>query len=481
MNPLQVVINQEFIDRENELSYLLPLIVSEHANILIVYGRRRVGKTELIEQTYRERNLLKFEGLEGKPQTEQIKHVLRQLARYTGDPMITKLQLDTWTDVFELIYKYVSNGVWTLYFEETQWIADYQDDFISEFKYAWDNFFRHNPKLLVIVCGSSPSFMIKHVVQSKALYNRSQHELQLEPFHLSEVEAFFKHRSRKEIMDAYLILGGIPEYLKRVNNESSLFIGICKNSFTKNAYFANEYKRIFISSMVDNSHYQAIIEFLSTHRFATRNEIMQHLKIKSGGSLSTILEDLILCGFIQKYVPYNLNDTSMLARYCIKDAYLQFYFKFIAPCTDKIAQGQYQGNPTTAIKTDTYYKWLGFAFERYCRDNHYLIAKCLSFAAVNYRSGAFYNRATQQSEPNYQIDLLFDRDDHVITICEIKYTKSPIGIAIVSEFEKKLSFFPNPKNKTIHKVLITKEGVDANLKNQAYFDQILSLDDLFDA
>jgi AAA+ ATPase superfamily predicted ATPase len=479
MKPVAIKKNNNFIGRKAELNRLSAIDKAIEPAIIVVYGRRRVGKTELIEQAFRERNVLKFEGIEGQPEERQMQNVLQQLSEYAEEPWLAKVNVTTWTEIFKVITKFVNQGIWTVYFEEIQWLADYKDNFISELKYAWDNYFRHNSRLIVILCGSSPSFAINNILGSKALYNRSQHAFPIKEFNLLEAKEFLPGRSDREIMDAYLSIGGIPEYLKWVSKDSSVFLSLCKNSFTAGSFFAYEYARIFISSLANNKHYKKIIEFLSKRRFAARDDILNFLKLSSGGGLSDILLDLEICGFISKYSPYNLGQDSLLARYCINDAYLQFYFKFIKPINRQIDHGDYNNNPVAALLTDSYYKWLGYAFERMCRNNHRLFAKILGFDSIAYNSGVFFNRATNTEAPGYQIDLLYDRSDKVYTICEIKYLQAKVDSKIIAEFEKKMSLFSNPQNRTIQKVLITTEGADENLTKRNYFDRIIALKDIF--
>lgn len=479
MKPIHVIENKHFIDRDEARDLLRGITQYQQAAILIVYGRRRVGKTELIEQTYRKRNLIKFEGIEGQNQPMQMIAVMQQLAEYTSQPLLKNINPSNWTEVFKYIFEYTEQGQWTIYFEEVQWLADYQNQFISELKYFWDNYWRRNPGIILILCGSSPSFMINNVAHSKALYNRSQYELPLKEFNLLETKQMLNKTAHREVMDAYLSVGGIPAYLLYLRQDSSIFLSLCKHAFKPSGFLTNEYQRIFISSMAQNPYYQKIIEFLSKQRFATRAELLNHLKIKSGGRISELLTDLELCGFIAKYTPYNLSDNSLLARYCIHDPYLQFYFKFIKPIAKKIQAGVYSKEPSKAIKTDNYYKWLGHAFERFCRHYYYVIARALGFGAVNYQAGAYFNRESTQIDKNYQIDLVFDRDDQVITICEIKYLQSPVDISVIAEFERKLALFNNPRKKQIHKVLIAAYGVNQQVIARGYFDSILTIDDLF--
>jgi AAA+ ATPase superfamily predicted ATPase len=476
----QPIENPDFVGRSFEKQRVLEAAMANEASILIVYGRRRIGKTELIEQTLRNRHLIKLEGVEGGDKQAQMVRVLYQLSKALDDPYLAKMQFSTWLELLDFIADKLSEGEWTLYFEELQWLAEYKDEFIADLKYVWDNKLRHNAKLLLVLCGSSPSFMKNHVVHSKALYNRSIYELNLREFTLAEASEFLgNERSKNEIMNAYLSVGGIPEYLKRIKKSSSIQIGLCENSFKKESYFSTEHNKIFISSFAESTHYKTIIDYLSLVKFATRPEIENFLKIHGGGNLSEILNDLEACGFVEHYVPFQALEGSKLSRYCISDNYLRYYFKFIHPILKKIEQGDYNQSPMRALNKESYQKWLGFAFERFCRVNHRLIASFIGFKAVDYKSGAFFNRATDKVSKGYQIDLIFDRADHVLTVCEVKYLQSKVGVEVINEFEEKLKLLPNAKSKTIEKVLIAANGASDTLIARDYFDYIITLDDIF--
>lgn len=471
----------KFIGRKDEKNRILTAANSGEASILVIYGRRRVGKTELIEHTLHQRNLVKIEGIEGADTQAQMIRALYQLSKVFSDPSINHMHFKTWLEFFDFVADKLSSKAWTLYLEEVQWLAQYKDEFISDLKFVWDNRFRHNTNLLLVLCGSSPSFMRNQVIHSKALYNRSIYEINLTDFSLAETKQFLHKRSHREIMDAYLTIGGIPEYLKRINQHSSIHIGICEESFKKDSYFSNEKQRIFISSFATNTHYEAIINYLSQVKFATKKDIEQYLHIAAGGSLTNVLKDLELCGFIEKYVPYQADSNSNLVRYCIADNYLRFYFKFIYPLAERIQNGDFNAAPLQALNKEAYQRWLGFSFERFCRKYSRLIAAIIGFSAVRYKSGVFFNRATIKEETGYQIDLIFDRADQVLTVCEIKYTQGKIGTDIIEEFEKKLRYLPEKEKKTVEKVLISASGASDSLIARAYFDHIITLEDIFSA
>lgn len=481
MKPFKIKEHKNFLGRTVELERLKKIALQKEASIIVMYGRRRVGKTELLEQSFRDRNILKFEGIEGLSEKEQFANVMNQLAEYSGDRYLSNFIINSWRDFFQLLAKYIAEGVWTVYLEELQWLAGYDGKIIAELKYEWDNYFRHNENLILILCGSAPSFMLDYVIHSKALYNRSQYEFHLKEFNLFEASLFLSGRSNKEIMDAYLTVGGIPGYLKWISTESSVFLSLCKNSFMSGSFFLCEYEKIFTSSLSKNKHYKAIIDILSKRKFATRSELAKLLKTTSGGSLTSVLLDLEKSGFINNYHPFNLKENTSLARYSIDDNYLHYYLKFICPIKKNIESGAYNQNPKGALKLDSYYKWLGFSFERFCRKYHYIIAQILQFGGVHYQSGVFFSKATEEKSPGYQLDLIFDRADNVYTICEIKYLQSKVGTEVISEFEKKMALFDNKKNKTIHKVLICSEGADDALLKRSYFDEIITCSQLLDS
>ncbi|MBB71194.1 MAG: hypothetical protein CMF50_02195 [Legionellales bacterium] len=480
MKSTLIPVNIDFCGREEEQERLQDIITYPKARTLVVYGRRRIGKTELLEQTFRKRNLVKFEGIEGKSEAEQMSHVLSLLAELCDEPLLKKLAVSSWTEIFKLIAEQVSEGPWTLYFEELQWLAAYKGDFVAELKYVWDNHFRHNNELIIILCGSSPSFMINQVTHSKALYNRSLFELPIHEFHLNDAQQFMPNYTAHDVMDAILSVGGIPEYLQWLKEDGSVFLSLCQQAFRSGSPFFGETDRIFVSSLANNEHYEKIVRFLAKNRFATRAEIATAIKMSTGGSLTNLLQDLELCGFIRKFVPYHLKQDSLLARYHINDAYLQFYFKFIEPIKARIASGEFDKDPTKALAIDDYRKWLGFSFERFCRRYAYVIARILGFYAIDYEFGAYFSRKAVGEQPGYQIDLLFDRKDRVFTICEIKYLQSKVDTSVIEAMERKIQLFPNPKGYRIQRVLICNHGATESLVNRAYFDRIITLEDLFE-
>ena len=480
LKPYQPPVITPFINREYELDRLSKVEQEEAASLIFVYGRRRVGKTALLEKAFAKRRILKFEGLEGRSERQQREAVIRQLARYVNDDLIAQISIRTWEDVFYAIARYVRRGTWTLYFEEVQWLANYKSNFVTELKLFWDNQFSANPKLLMLLCGSSPAFMVQQVVRSRALYNRAVLELPVNAFSLQDARRFLSpSASNEELIESFLTVGGVPPYLRQLTKQSSLFLSLCHESFVQGGFFVGECGRLMVSSLSQDPIYKKIIAYLARHRFAVRAQLERVAGLRSGGASSLYLEELQLCGFIDSYTSFHLKSGRNLRRYCIADPYLQFYFRFIEPIADEIQRGIYNHSPTDALPRQSYQQWLGYSFERYCRSQHRKIATILNFGAVEYRHGPYFRRSGPANEPGMQLDLCFDRADRTLTICEIKYTRAPISVDQAKRFVQKLESIPLPKANRIQLVLISAAG--ATEAGARFFDRVIGLDELVNA
>ena len=236
--------------REYEIQRLEEIAASDRASIIVVYGRRRVGKTTLLHRVFDDRNLIRFEGLENQPQSRQLEHFTHQLSARFNDPKLAKLKLTNWVEAFTILNDYVQSGTWTVYLEELQWLANYEHTLISDLKYVWDNFFEKNRKLILILCGSSPSFMIEKVMRSKALYNRSQHELPIGELDFERATQLLPATtSIEEKLDEYLAVGGIPLDMRQLSIRSSVYLSLCSLCFEPGGFFSEEADRIFAPTL----------------------------------------------------------------------------------------------------------------------------------------------------------------------------------------------------------------------------------------
>jgi hypothetical protein len=327
-----------------------------------------------------------------------------------------------------------------------------------------------------VLCGSSPSFFLSEVIRSRSLHNRSTLDLRLDEFPIVEAAEFLGNPTLNTLFDAYLSVGGIPVYLQRLTS-TSVYQSLCEQSFRKNGYFADEFEKVFVSSFGSNPVYRRIVGWLGLHGQATRDQLAKAVGIRTGGTLSRMLIDLEEFGFIKRVVPLDKPLQSLLGYYQIRDPYLHFYFRFIEPRRSAIQNGDFERYPQRALDTRTYRQWLGGAFERFCREHSMTIADVLGFSAVQFRVGTFFRRGSV-TDFGSQIDLLFDRADKVYTVCEVKYQDAPIGIDVIGEVERKIQSLPVTRGRSIHKVLITSSGSTKGLQERAYFDSVLTLEDL---
>jgi AAA+ ATPase superfamily predicted ATPase len=487
--------NPHFVGRQTYWRRLQEIDAEDAAAVIVIYGRRRVGKTELIEQFFRNRPILKFEGLQPDrtklrkndpgEKRRQIEECLVRLDRYSESAnLYRRMKLERWSDFFEVLLPYMEKAPVVVYFDELQWLANYGDDFLSEFKPFWDDQLRHNSKLRIIISGSSPSFIVNQFLSTSAMYNRSNHMLRLDPFEPNEIGQFLQKGTRETLLAA-IAVGGIPEYLKQLKNAPSVYLGLCERSYRPGEFFRLEKDRIFVSSLSSSRSYEDVLDFLSRHGQATRDGLHKALNrgtsAYAGGSFSEVLQELVEVGFVEKYAPLTAANplTSHVARYAIADEYLHFYYRFIDGKTAAIDAGKFTGNPTAGVNRQDFNKLMGFSFERWCRKNESLVARQMKFGGVvDYLHGAWFEK-TSASAPGMQIDLMYIRKDSKIILCEIKYNSdAPVNRKVIKEVQEKLDRFiannPRYRRHTLETALITAEPISEKLAADGFFTYLIT-------
>ena len=295
-----------FVGREHELELLREPNWRDQAQLIVVYGRRRVGKTALVEEAYRDDTLWKFDGLEGVTRPRQLRHFANQLGGY--EPSVHAGPVPrSWAEALDLLVKSLrtrKNQQTVLFFDEFQWMASMRAPLVSLFKSCWDNHLSKQPGLRVVLCGSVSSFMVKKVIRSRALYGRVSTELDLQPMSLDDARLFFgKDRTEQEIMEVAMCLGTIPQYLKELNPQLSLMQNLHEYAFRPGGFFFGEFQRIFISHFGRNRTYERILDLLSVRARSTQ-ELAKACRTSTGGTFTGLLSDLEMAGFIEKVVPW---------------------------------------------------------------------------------------------------------------------------------------------------------------------------------
>jgi uncharacterized protein len=469
----------EFIGRHEELERLGRYAASATPAIAALYGRRRIGKSLLIRHVLKDREFLLFEALEDRPRREQIAHFMFQLERqldFSDSPKFpASLQPPkSWKEAFLHLFEVLKDNPRPVVFDELQWMANYRHELVSDLKFVWDGFFSTLTGQKLILCGSIASFMVAKVIKSRALYGRVDVEIELEGFRLSETRELFVGRGVDEILRAQMLTGGVPKYLRLLSEYSSVQLAMQDLAFTPNGYLTTEYTRIFISHFGKNPAFERIVQVLADHPLGLfREQLARAADLSLGGQLSKQLDDLKSAGFISAVIPFDKQENSRFIKYFLSDAYLRFYFVFVRPNRDKIRAKHVTGLFFDIAQSGAYHAWMGRSFEYLCLRHMDLIAGELGFAGIDFSAGPYF-LPPRDGQGAVQVDLVFDRADDVLTVCEMKYSRGPVGVEVIEEMQRKVELLqPIAARKTIQRVLIVRDRVSQALIDAGYFSHII--------
>ena len=468
------------IGRKEEQQILHSAAQSENSEFVAVYGRRRVGKTYLIRETFGYKFTFQHTGLAKGNTKEQLFSFAISLrdAGYDDCP-IPK----SWLEAFSLLSTYLKNSTdekKIVFLDELPWMDTPRSNFISAFEHFWNGWASARKDIVLIICGSATSWIINKVINDHGgLHNRVTKQIALQPFTLKECEMFAKSKglemSRYQLAECYMVLGGIPYYWSLLEKGLSLAQNIDKIIFAKNGKLSNEFNQLYASLFKSPEQYIDIVTALGKKKAGmTREEIIAATDKYSNGALSKVLDELEYCGFIRKYNGFDKK--SKQAIYQLIDNYTLFYFKFIQ---------QNENNDehfwSASIDSAMHRAWSGLAFERLCMAHTQQIKAALGIAGVLSNVYSWRKEADETSD-GAQIDLLIDRKDQVINLCEMKYSLSEY--IIDAEYEQKLrnkkSAFINATNtrKAVHLTMVTTFGIKTNVHSGIVQNEV-KLDDLF--
>ncbi len=470
----------QFIGRESELAQLKEIIMLEKSAICVVYGRRRVGKSELIREATKGARVIFIEGLENQSKQAQISNFLGQL-KLQCRADLSNPNPSTWREALLNLLPFVQDDPErrgsVIVFDEFQWLANYRHELVSDLKMVWEQYLSRQGKVTLILCGSVASFMISKVIKSSALYGRTDSIIHLQPFKLEDTARLLSNRCADEVLEAQMLVGGIPKYLELLSSFPSVRLAMQQLGFTADGYFVEEYQRIFVSHFGKQALYRKVIEVLASHPYGLeRKQLLRLSKAKEGGSFTKVLENLEAAGFVYSFRPLDCPENSKLQRFSVRDPYLKLYFSFIKPNLKKIKTAS-KDLFLQLMQTSSYLGWRGVAFENLCYDHAHAIAGMLGFSGIEYSFGPFYRRG-EGLQAGVQIDLAFDRADNVISLCEMKYTEAPVGVEVIQHVQKKVEHLSSFSRKTIQKVLITKSPATKELQQRGYFYKIISAESL---
>lgn len=462
-----------FIGREQELKELNTRYKSNSSQLIAIYGRRRIGKSHLLKEFCKNKSHIFLEGIEGVHRKNQIESALKEFSKQTGNVLMSKLKLSQWQDFFDVLTEHFKtrSGKKVLILDEFQWMANQQSFLVSLLKVYWDNYWK-DQNVMLILCGSVAHFMVKKVVQSKALYGRINWELSLQALLPDEARKMLPRRGDFESLKYLMIFGSIPKYLEEINQKLSFDENLNHLCFQKNGFFVNEIDKIFFSQFKEAQTYKKIIEVLSKGNKSLA-EISKKLKIPSGGGLQSYLFNLEKAGFVRSYTSIHQKGKRS-QKYKLFDEYLIFYFKYIQTHKKQIQENTKQ-NLFKLLVSPSWKPWLGIAFEVFCLKNAMYLAEKAGFAEEVISFSPFFS----PHDEKFQIDLIFQRANNIYTVCEIKFSEEMISTSVIPEVKRKLMLLSLKKTVTIETMLITPLGADKALVESQFFHHIISLNDFF--
>ncbi|OPX37959.1 MAG: hypothetical protein B1H12_03485 [Desulfobacteraceae bacterium 4484_190.2] len=467
-----------FVGRKNELKLLNDAYRSEKDELVVLYGRRRIGKSSLVKCFAKKKKFYyEFEALEGETTHGQIDHFSQQLKKQIDDPILDSVRFANWEQVFtyltEKIIKRKTKAKKVLFLDELPWMAAGRIRLVSLLKYYWDNHWK-GKHVMLILCGSVAAFMVKKVLHSNALYGRTTIEILLKGFSPGEAAYLLgKKRSREEILNYQLVFGGVPKYLEQINPNQSFNKNMNTLCFSPHGIMLKEVERIFYSQFREPRTYLKIINLLKNGIFSL-SEISSKTKIPSGGGLNQYLKNLERAEMIRSFIPFDRSGNSKFKKYTLADEFLVFFFKYIEPNLRVIKESSSQRLFET-LTQNSFDPWLGFAFERFCLKHAGMLAFVMDFADDLLLASPYFKK----NDEKFQIDLLYKRADRVITVCEIKHQNKKIATDIIPEMQRKCALLKVPRGYALEKALISLYGPDNSLKDTGYFHHFVTLDDIF--
>jgi AAA+ ATPase superfamily predicted ATPase len=478
--PLWQIIKKKYMEivgRYSEQIALQQYVKSEKPEFVAVYGRRRVGKTFLIKEFFKLSFTFYVTGLANAGKKEQMKNFNSSLNHYGGMPYP---QEKSWIEIFRQLIHLLEHsrkkGKKVIFIDELPWFDTPRAGFITALEYFWNSWASMRPDILLIVCGSATSWMINKLIKNHGgLHNRVTRRMLIMPFTLGECEKFFQHKKivmdRRTIVENYMIFGGIPFYLDMIEKGLGFAQNVDKLCFSKNCPLKDEFSILYASLFKHSEKHVKVVSALGKKaKGMTREEIIKESKLQGGG-LTHILEELEQCGFIRKYRSFEKR--SKYPIFQLIDSFTLFHLHFVRPNT---ANGHFW---TNMIDNARRRAWSGYAFELVCLIHEEQIKQKLGIAGVLTHTASWRSLNTS---PGAQIDLIIDRNDQVINLCEMKYVNGEFTIDrkyYQNMCNKRDAFSQETKSrKAIHLTLITTFGV----KQNDYYGLIQSevkMEDLF--
>ena len=454
------------IGRDEQAQLMNDALHKNKSSFLALTGRRRVGKTFLIDQVYANNFCLKVTGIQDATLQEQIINFTQKIQKHSKKRIAQPPQ--NWQQVFILLINYLEtlpkNIKQVIFLDELPWICTHKSGFLKFLAHLWNDYLSKERHFILVICGSATSWITKKIINDKGgLHNRVTLQLQLKPFTLAETKAFLALKKIKftnsAIVEIYMALGGIPFYLELLVNGESPAQAIQRLCFNDAAPLKNEYQNLYKAQFNNPENHEAIVTTLATSKNGlSRAVIINKAKITEGGPFTRSINDLILCGFVIEEQPFGKLKRGSVYR--LVDEYSIFYHQFI-----KKNKTSSKGGWQLLAATQPYKTWAGYAFENICIKHTDQIKAALGIANVFTKTSSFTQNANNLTA-GFQVDLVIDRNDNVIHLCECKFYNAPFEIdkkyATQLQIRKSLFMQNTGTNKTVFNTLITNYPMVSN-------------------
>ena len=467
----------EIIGREREIEELKRLRDSDASEFVMVYGRRRVGKTFLIREFFKDEFDFYLTGIARGSKQEQLMNFGITMSQYDKKGRIQQSPTN-WYLAFEQLKQLLTQSRSkrkVVFMDELPWMVTPKSEFVKALELFWNSWASARTDILLIVCGSASSWMVKNIVKNHGgLHNRITFKMKLKPFTLHETKLYLErqhiHWSDQMIAECYMILGGIPYYLKMLNAKYSLAQNVDLLFFDESALLDNEFENLYASLFKNSADYVSIIEALAEKKIGyTRDDILKKIKMADGGGFTRRLEELEQCGFIRKY----RSAGSVRLIFQLVDFYSLFHETFIkrGPHFDT-------DRWKNIINTPKYNTWAGLSFERLCMMHLPKIKQKLGIQGVSTMTYTIHNK-------DAQIDLVIERGDNVVNLCEMKFSDEPFEIdkRYAESLKNKRSVLRSliKKKQSVNIVMVTANGIKHNRYSSELVQDEILLSDLFKA
>lgn len=448
----------------------------------MIHGRRRIGKSRLIEEFGQFAKFYEFTGLpptKGTTAKKQRDEFLRQFKEQCG---YSTIAASDWGDIFTMLARETATGQTIILLDEISWMGSKDPTFLGKLKVAWDLYFKKNPQLILILCGSVSSWITKNILSHTGFVGRVSLSMQIEEMPLYDCHQLLKKMGCQypihEFFKLLGITGGIPRYLEEVQGGLTVNENIKHMCFRPDGFLYREFDQLFSDLFASNKETcKKVLSLLATQELEA-NEIAHMLGYSHGGYVSKVLNELTQAGFVRKTYAWNVKEEKekQRPRFRLIDHYARFFLRYIDPNRGKIEGGHFKEQTLSAFPG--WNTLMGIQFENLVLHNRELIFKSLHLRREDILFDGPYVQKSTKQQKGCQIDYLIHTRYRMLFACEIKFSQDPITPAVIEEVKQKLEALKVPRGYSCNPVLIHVNGITDRVAEKEYFTQMIDFREL---